>query len=61
MNQLINFLGHAFGVEAPFIAGHCPAGNGFVILGREKGKEKKIPVGWEVKREKEKKIPLFGK
>ena len=41
-------------------SGHCPAGNGFVISGREKGKEeKKIPFcgKWE----KKNCIPWFGK
>ena len=38
-----------------FVSWHCPAGNGFVILGREKGKEKRIPVTWEVNSEKQNK------
>ena len=41
--------------------GQCPTGNGFAISGREKRKKKKDPVRWEVKREKNKFFPLFGK
>ena len=37
----------------------CPAGNDFIILGRERGKEKKNPV-WQVKIKKEIKKNIYS-